>query len=136
MKLNLAIHLLFCLISSSSFSQWICEDTLLGNKILKIENPTILTQQGEEYFCGLIEDNEQYDFEYYVRTDEIVFFTARNKIDSTQIQGFFKKELFKEHLCWNAYLMWQYFDANGILVKTEFIDKPDETRTPISFDLK
>lgn len=136
MKLNHLMHLLFCMLTSSSFSQWICEDTLLGNEILKIENPYILTQQGEEYFCGLTEDNDKYDFDYFVRTDDIVFFIAKNKIDSTQIRGFYKKQLFKDYVCWQAYLLWQYYDANSVLIKTEFIDKTDETYEPIPFDVK
>jgi len=135
-KLHHIMQLFFCLVTSSSFSQWIVEDTILGNELLKIENENILTQQGEEYFCGLPKDNDQYNFEYYVRTDDIVYFIAKNKIDVTQIHGFFKKGLFMENICWRSYLLWQYFDAKGVLIKTEYIDENANVVEPLLYDSK
>lgn len=136
MKRKYIIQLFFCLLASSSFSQWIVEDTLLGKEQIQLENEYIVTQQGEEYYCGLRIDIEQFDYSYYVRTDNIIFFIAKNKIDSTQIHGFFKKGLFKGNICWKAYLLWQYFDANGVLIKTEYIDENENVVEPILYDSK
>jgi hypothetical protein len=86
------------------------------------------------YYCGLMPDNSTWKYDYYKRKDrsDLIYFTAKNLIDSTSIRGFYRLQdnilpPDKDYVfCWAPDLFWFYFDKEERLVKEIFYNDGKE----------